>query len=265
MYIILIDTFTRFSAATIIYDKGPKTVIQAMLEKWVNYFGFPGSILSGNGKEFDNEEMKQFAHGANMKIKTTAAGSPWSNGVCERHNGVLTEIFLKFRLSSEDSDQDVMDCAVFAKNCLLDVQGFSPYQLVFGRSPRLPGLTNDAPPALEEIAHPQSTLLSNHLAQIMQSRMLFLKADSSQRISKALLHNARSDEGPFEIGDNVISKREENRWRGPARVIGYDGRVILVRHGGCCSSPFTLSAKSRENRFAYYTTYYRVSILGVLF
>ena len=33
----------------------------------------------------------------NIKIKTTAAESPWSNGICERHNAIITETLLKVK------------------------------------------------------------------------------------------------------------------------------------------------------------------------
>ena len=115
---------------------------------------------------------------------------------------------------------------------MLDVNGFSPYQLVFGRNPRLPSVDKNELPALEEAVSTQSECLSRFLTNIQQSIREFLAIDSSQRISRALLHNVRKDDGPFSIGDDVYYKRQETRWRGPARIIGIDGRIYLLRHGG---------------------------------
>ena len=32
-----------------------------------------------------------------MKVKTAAAEARWSNGICERHNVIITDIILKVR------------------------------------------------------------------------------------------------------------------------------------------------------------------------
>ena len=32
-----------------------------------------------------------------MKVKTTVAEAPSSNGICERHNAIITDIILKVR------------------------------------------------------------------------------------------------------------------------------------------------------------------------
>ena len=45
--------------------------------------------------------------------------------------------------------------------------------------------------------------------------------------------NVRSDEGPFCQGDSVFYKRNlDDQWRGPAKVIGHESSIVLVRHGG---------------------------------
>ena len=142
-------------------------------------------------------------------------------------------MYLKIRRSSEFfNDQNVLDNAVFAKNCMIDQNGYSPYHLVFGKSPRLPGNTQNRLPGLEEVCESQSVLLARHLSTLSQAKMGFLQADCSRSIGKALLHNTRADDGPYYVGNNVYYKRVENRWRGPARVIGHDGRVIVVPHRG---------------------------------
>ena len=46
------------------------------------------SFLVDNGGEFNNNEFISFCENFNMNIKMTAAESPWSNGLVERHNGI---------------------------------------------------------------------------------------------------------------------------------------------------------------------------------
>ena len=59
-----------------------------------------------------------------------------------------------------------------------------------------------------------------------------MKAETSDRIRRALRHKVRVVEESFELGDKIFYKRNyDNRWRGPAKVIGQDGKIVYVKHG----------------------------------
>ena len=73
----------------VISDKSANFVIRGVFLSWIVLFGAPGKILSDNGREFNNEDMRDLVEVFNIKMMTTAAESPWSNGVCERLNAVL--------------------------------------------------------------------------------------------------------------------------------------------------------------------------------
>ena len=65
------------------------------------------------------------------------------------------------------------------------------------------------------------------------ARTKFIEAESSERIRRALRKKVRSyADVKYESGDKVFYKRKGMKgWRGPANVLGYDGTVVLVRHG----------------------------------
>ena len=50
-----------------------------------------------NGGEFVSEDVIDFRENFSINIKTTPAESPWNNGVCERHNAIITEMLLKVK------------------------------------------------------------------------------------------------------------------------------------------------------------------------
>ena len=122
--------------------------------------------------------------------------------------------------------------AVAARNSLQNFSGFSPNQLVFGKNPVFPSVMNATPPALEERTN--SEVVSQNLNAMNTARKDFIRVESDEKIRRALLRQVK-DEDPqmFVIGDSVFYKRNaSDQWRGPARVIGRDGKQILVRHGG---------------------------------
>ena len=127
------------------------------------------------------------------------------------------------RLISDDSLQydreTALRTAVFAKNSMLNHDGFSPYQIAFGCGPRLPSIFTDQPPALECTTTSES--VSKLLFKLNEARRFFIEADSGNRIKRALKSNVRYDNRPFVLGDRVFFKREsDDRWKGTAIVIG---------------------------------------------
>ena len=93
-YFHMIDEFTRFSNAVIIKSKHPDVIIKNFLRNWISIFGSPSKVFSDNGGEFFSREFVDFCENFNIKVSTTPSESPWSNGICERHNAILTDIVL---------------------------------------------------------------------------------------------------------------------------------------------------------------------------
>ncbi|KAL1281668.1 hypothetical protein QQF64_000471 [Cirrhinus molitorella] len=86
---------TCVSAGSIVTTKKASEIVKIFIHCWISTHGPPKRLFSDNGGEFNNEEMRDMAEKFNIEVKTTAAYSPWSNGLLEIHNQTLTEILLK--------------------------------------------------------------------------------------------------------------------------------------------------------------------------
>ena len=75
--------------AVLINSRHKDVVVENIIKMWVNTFGVPDKILTDNGGEFNNEELCDMSENLNTEVLATAAESPWSNGICERHNAVM--------------------------------------------------------------------------------------------------------------------------------------------------------------------------------
>lgn len=232
-YLHIIDQFTRFSAGSVLTTKRSSEIVKHFIHDWISVHGSPQKLFSDNGGEFNNEEVRDMAENFNIEVKTTPAYSPWSNGLLERHNQTLTEIMMKVKASTGCDWSTAMDWALMAKNCMQSVHGYSPHQLVFGQNPNLPSVLIDRAPALEGTT--KSEWVAKHISALHAARKAFTEAECSERIRRALKKKLRPIDEQYEPGDKVFYKRVDcPEWKGPGVVIGQDGAVVFVRHGGIC-------------------------------
>ncbi|VDI51207.1 Hypothetical predicted protein [Mytilus galloprovincialis] len=103
--------------------------------------------------------------------------------------GVYTDNVNKVRESSNLSWETAISWAVNAKNSLVNVYGYSPYQIVFGRHPNLPSTLVNKPPALE--GETMSKTMGKHLVGFHEARKAFVASESSEKIRRALRKQVR--------------------------------------------------------------------------
>ena len=229
----LIDMWSRLTVSIFIDRKKPSVIIDNIMLHWVGTgFGIMQSILSDNGGEFNADEIREVSSILNVEVCTTAAYSPFQNGLCERVHSVTDMMLLKLKEQCPNTPLNVLLAwANTARNSLQMWHGFSSYQLVFGQNPNLPNVMTDHMPALEGTT--TSEMLTTHLNALHTARKAFIESESNERIRRALRSKVRASEQTFSNGDRVYYKREGlDRWLGPGKVVFQDGKVVFVRHGG---------------------------------
>ena len=230
--VYFIDSYSRLVVARKIQRKFPYEVVQAFMNGWLSAgYGIPEEIFHDLGGEFTAEEMQEMTSVLNIKVNTTAAHSPFSNGLCERNHAVMDAMITKLQADNPKmAIEDLISWACAVKNSMCMFAGFSPYQIVFGRNPVLPGFGDVHPPATNDV---KSETLYNHLRALNSARLAFVEAETSEKIRRALRHKIRVTERHYEPGNSVYYKKENSvQWLGPAKVLFQDGKVVFLRHGG---------------------------------
>src|SRR6201990_1259824 len=122
--------------------------------------------------------------------------------------------------------------SVGAKNWLLDKGGYTPNQLVFGRNGKLPNNTDEERSV--GVTGNESEQLRETIEGIHKAREAHVKQEAEDRVKRAMKGQIREHKLELaEPGEEVYYKREiDNNWRGPAKVIGRDGKTVIVKHGG---------------------------------
>ena len=114
----------------------------AFRDRWIAWAGPPQHVVLDPSKPNLGEIFSEFCGSQGIDVEQTATGSHWQLGKTERHGGWFQSIFS--RVLDEvrpNTEEEYLTCIVqaqSAKNALLTESGASPYQLVFGRNPRVP-------------------------------------------------------------------------------------------------------------------------------
>uniref|UniRef100_A0A8C6M880 Gypsy retrotransposon integrase-like protein 1 n=1 Tax=Nothobranchius furzeri TaxID=105023 RepID=A0A8C6M880_NOTFU len=136
--LVITDHFTKFAVAVPTKDQKARTIAKALWENFIVCYGFPSRLLSDQGRDFESKMIKELCAmmGAN-KIRTTPY-HPRGNPV-ERFNRTLLDMLGTLEERDKYHWRDFVKPLVQAYNCTRnDTTGYSPYELMFGRQPRLP-------------------------------------------------------------------------------------------------------------------------------
>ena len=244
----IIDLFSRFTMAKIINTKKPAEIVNGLMEKWISIFGTPRKILTDNGGEFCNETMLLLTNKFNVEHNTTGAESPWENGICEKNHGTNDNIVEALEEDNPDVPLDtLLTWALVAKNSLLMVQGFSPYQIVFGKNPKLPNIITDPLPTWDDEGI--SGALLKHLTAMKNARQEFIKQESALKLKKALEAKIRTNNTVYKHGDKVYFKRANYKKWFSGKVVFQDGKIIMVSCGSFfykCSANRVIKANTEH-------------------
>ena len=174
----------------------------------------------------------------------TAAEAHWQNGKTERHGQWFSRILEKVMDESQpQTEQEYLTCIYQtqdAKNSLLAEAGASPYQMVFGRSPRVPADLLQDNPHLPAVDASEADSVLARANQIRQSARRAFLACQDDRALKAALQARPRVSREFRSGDWVYYWRtqkyvagqriEGGRWYGAAIVLGSIGRNLVIAH-----------------------------------
>ena len=178
----LVDSCTRFIKGAVLKNKEGPTLVKAIHKNWICNFGFPSiRFWADNGTEFVNTNLSELASKAYFFVQYGPAYSPWSNGTNER-NHASADIIVK-KVMEQDCKIDLPKAVAMAgwtHNSNINVSGYSPLQLVTGKSVTLPGITFSTPPS-------QSNFEAENIKSIIMGHYTMMKEYTAAEFTKKLI------------------------------------------------------------------------------
>ena len=232
--VYMVDEFSKYTVAGISKNKEAENVAKVIVDKWC--MDGPGYPIEGffmdNGTEFLGGHLQALVKKVGAKIKRTPSYSPWSNGSCERRHGVI-DLAIKKIMADESNVKigDALTHALWARNMEIGRHGLSPFQVMYGRSPRVPGILEGDPVTDGKVT--DSDIIRNHFRRQEKAREALRQADASSRIREAIKSRIQPyHDQVYERGDQVLFLNKDDEWDGPGMVQGIESKSIWITHNG---------------------------------
>ena len=247
--LVIVDHFTRFAQGYATTNKSAKTAAEKLFNDFIQRFGYPKKIHHDQGTEFENDLFHHLEQLTNIKRSRTTPYHPMGNAQCERFNQTLLSMLRCLSDTQKWKWKDHVNKMVFAYNCTKnDSTGFSPYELLFGRKPRLP---------IDIIfGKTQSTVCKRYpkylkdWKQAMEDAYIIAAAKSGQSMEKGReRYNERAFATDLKIGDRVLVKRLLERG-GPGKLRSFweDDVYIVIKRPDLQNAVYEVEPENRTGR-----------------
>lgn len=225
--LVLTDHFTKFSVAIPTPNQKAKTVAKCLWNDFMVYYGIPERLHSDQGPDFESKLIKELCEVAGIKKTRTTPYHPRGNPV-ERFNRTLLNMLGTLETKQKSKWREFVKPLVHAYNCTKnEVTGFTPYELMFGRSPRLPVDLAFGLPIREASLPSHSEYVKNLRSRLEES----YKLASENALKSGEKNKSRFDQritpACLEVGDRVLVRNV--RLRGKHKLEDkWEQRVYVV-------------------------------------
>lgn len=241
----IVDYASSLQIMAPIFTRENAELLKGVLrDSWIAWAGPPRVIEMDPSKPNLSDGLGEFLESMGIDVVHTAADSHWQLGKVERHGQWFEKILAKVHeqeppTSAEQFVDNVLQSQV-AKNSLITEAGASPYQIVFGRNPRVPTDLMQDDVHMPALDASQLEPAWQRAASVRQAARQAVLQCQDDRALKAALRARPRPRKEFSSGDWVYYWRSQKwsdgklmrggRWHGAAMVLGRLGQNWIVAH-----------------------------------
>ena len=202
--LVITDHLTKYAMAMPTRDQKASTVAKCLWGNFLVHYGFPERLYSDQGRDSESHTIRELCSLLGIRKVRTSPYHPRGNPV-ERYNRTLLSMLGTLKDKEKSHWCEYVKPLTHAYNCTKnDVTGFSPYELMFRRQPRLPidiafGLPVTNKPPLSHslyVKKLKSHLEESYQVAITNSRKTAQK--NKKRFDKVIR------ESTLDVGDRVL-------------------------------------------------------------
>ena len=226
--LVVIDHFTRYAQAYPTKNKSAKTAAEKLFNDFILRFGLPQKIHHEQGSEFENDLFHSLEQLTGIPRSHTTPYHPMGNAQCERFNQTLLGMLRTMAENQKANWKNHINKMTFAYNCTKNEStGFSPFELLFGRAPRLPiDIIFGSTTACTSKQYPQ--YLKEWKAAMMEAHKIAAAKAGHCASQNRESYNRKARSSVLKPGDRVLVKNVLERG-GPGKLRSFwEDKVYIV-------------------------------------
>ncbi|CAF1599792.1 unnamed protein product [Didymodactylos carnosus] len=223
--IVLTDYLSKFVIAKAVPNCTAQTAAEFITEVAFQ-FGPPAQVQTDNGPHFISFTFEEVLNNLGCVHNLSTPYHPQTNGQVERFNATLKQQLAKFQNEDKDNWDDKLPAVIYAYNTALHRSTkFTPYEVFYGRQPRLP-----FDPKRKRITLPHVSDYTQHHNRLglFYNKQARFNIRHSQERAKIRYDSSRPNL-KFEIGQKVFIVIPGMR---PAFAELYEGPYTIVQQTG---------------------------------
>ena len=228
--LVITDHFTGYAQAHVCANQKAPLVAKVLVENFFQHYGLPDKIISDQGTNFESDLIKELCGILGVKKIRTTPYHPQTNGSCERFNRTLIGMIGTLPEKEKSKWQSSLKALVHAYNSTVcRMTGFSPFYLMFGRSPRL-ALDIELGLKMPRVSEPRPT---STFVRNLKKRLSWAHKIARQQREKSAGMNKESYDrktrcSKLEIGDTCLVRTVA--WSGKHKIQDrWDPGVYVVK------------------------------------
>jgi len=222
-YILTIqDLLTKYSLALPLKQATAIDIANAFVDHFICIYGAPKALLTDQGSNFLSGLMRAIARKFRIAQVKTTAYHPQANGSIERSHHVLWEYLKQYVDENREWDEH-LKLATFSYNTSVhESTKFTPHELVFGKSARIP--TSD-PVLASDLSETYIDYLTSLFNRLRDSQKLANENLNRAKQRAKIYYDKKVNPKTFKRGDRVYLLKEPvkgklaDQYTGPHEVL----------------------------------------------
>ena len=206
--LVITDHFTKYALAVPTKNQTAKTTAEAFYNSFIVNYGIPTRLHSDQGANFESEIIKELCRITNMRKTHTTPYHPQGNAGPERFNRTLLDMLGTLENEKKRDWKKYIASLVFYYNSTPhDSTKFSPYELMFGRKPKLP-IDVQFEKVTEEITNKTTReFVADLKDRLEKTRQVVEQHTDKAKRKQKRYYDRKATAVKLAIGDKVLVKR----------------------------------------------------------
>ncbi|KAJ8341924.1 hypothetical protein SKAU_G00342150 [Synaphobranchus kaupii] len=226
--LVLTDHFTKLAHAFPCANQTAKQVAKKVWDHVFCVYGFPERIHTDQGSNFESELIAELLKLSGVSKSHTTSYHPMGNGGTERFNRTLGSMIRALPLRTKQQWPQQIQTLTFAYNATVhETTGFAPFQLMFGRVPRLPIDVMFKQVLRDPVVVDHGSYVKTLMSHLHEAASIAQKHTVKEQRKQAKGYNKRVKGSYLNIGNRVLlankgergKKKLADKWEGTVYTV----------------------------------------------